>query len=377
MVSVIIPVYNGEKYIADSINSVLKQTYSNIEIIVVDDGSEDRTGEIVKSFSKVKYFHKKNQGVSSSRNFGMSVAQGNYIAFLDADDMYTPDKIEKQVDLLKRNEDIEVVYNDGIIADENLIAINIMKSEYILENQADFAACLLFRQIVPVPASIMIRKKCISGGIVYDEGYTNAEDYGFIIRLAERYKFTYIPEPLYIYRRHENNLTNAHNLQKKMENDVIKQLGIEKIQSIVEKSSFPLHERKFLLAKIYIKIDEYLLAKNIMFELAKEGFECSCLWFYLGNCSFLLGESEEALKFYQNAVLADNKMAEAFNNIACIYANKDRRKATELLKQALKLRPDYMDAQRNLSMIEIGQTNYKITLRELRKVLISYSDISS
>ena len=217
MVSVIIPVYNGEKFIKDAINSVIEQTYDEIEIIVVDDGSYDNTMEIVRSFGNVRYFYRENKGVSASRNFGMSVAKGRYIAFLDADDLYTPDKIKKQAELLECNTDIDVVYNDCKVVGKDLKVINILKGEYVLENQADFTAALLFRQIVPVPASIMIRKKCISGGIAYDERYTNAEDYDFIIKLAEGHKFFYLPEPFRCLQRHDKNLTNALYIQQQAE----------------------------------------------------------------------------------------------------------------------------------------------------------------
>ena len=81
MVSVVIPVFNGEKYIAEAINSVLKQTYSDIEVIVVDDGSVDKTPDVVKSFKKVNYIYQNNAGPSSARNTGMAASHGEYIAF--------------------------------------------------------------------------------------------------------------------------------------------------------------------------------------------------------------------------------------------------------------------------------------------------------
>jgi len=374
MVSIIIPVYNGEHYIAEAIDSLLKQTYNEIEIIVVDDGSEDNTAGIVKSFSQVIYIHQDNQGVSASRNLGMSVAGGDYIAFLDADDLYTPKKVEKQVDVLINNPDIDVVYNDGIETDKNKRTLNILKSEYVFENQADFVAFLLFRQIVPVPASIMIRKKCINENVFYSREYVQAEDYDFILRLAERYKFKYIPETLYIYRRHENNLTNAHYLQQKSELEVLRKLGFDRIESIVGQALFPSFEKRFLLAKIYMKMNEYSLARDIMQQLAGQKPE-PYLWFYLGNCSYFLGNPGAAAEYYQKAILSDCKMAEAYNNLACIYAGKDKGIASKLLQQALKLRPAYMDAVHNTGQLESGMADFKFTVRELRKSLTNYMNV--
>ncbi len=107
-VSIIIPVYNGSKYVGEAIESALNQTYKNIEIIVVNDGSTDngKTEEVVKSFGdKVKYLNKENGGVSSALNLGLKNITGDYVSWLSHDDVYTPDKIEKQINLLAGQED--------------------------------------------------------------------------------------------------------------------------------------------------------------------------------------------------------------------------------------------------------------------------------
>ncbi|MFN9913603.1 MAG: glycosyltransferase family 2 protein, partial [Pirellulaceae bacterium] len=99
VVSVVIPVYNGETFVFDTINSVVNQTYSNIEILVVDDGSTDATASIVKSIvdPRITYFHQANSGVSRARNFGMLQAHGSFIMFLDADDLLHPGFIEQRI----------------------------------------------------------------------------------------------------------------------------------------------------------------------------------------------------------------------------------------------------------------------------------------
>ena len=97
LVSIIICVYNGEKYIESCLKSVLAQTYPNIEAIVVDDGSTDRTSSIVKNFPGIKYIYQENKGVAEARNTGLKYCNGDYIAWLDADDLYLPEKVEEQV----------------------------------------------------------------------------------------------------------------------------------------------------------------------------------------------------------------------------------------------------------------------------------------
>ncbi len=109
LVTCIIPAFNREKYIAEAIDSVLDQTYGNIEIIVIDDGSTDNTSEIVKSFnSKVKYFYQPNSGASAARNSGILKAAGDFISFLDSDDLWEKNKISLQMECFKNNPGIDI-----------------------------------------------------------------------------------------------------------------------------------------------------------------------------------------------------------------------------------------------------------------------------
>lgn len=115
-VSVIIPTYNRAEFISDAIESVLNQTFEDYEIIIVDDGSTDNTKQIVQSYtSKVKYYYQEQSGVSSARNYGIKAATGEYIAFLDSDDQFLPQKLEKQVEVLENNPRIGIVYSPHII----------------------------------------------------------------------------------------------------------------------------------------------------------------------------------------------------------------------------------------------------------------------
>lgn len=111
LVSVIIAVYNGEKYLAQAIESVLEQTYSSVELLVIDDGSQDKTEQIAKKYaSQIRYFFQFNQGQPAALNFGLSLAKGSYIAFLDADDLYLPNKTALQAEFLQAMPQIDMVF---------------------------------------------------------------------------------------------------------------------------------------------------------------------------------------------------------------------------------------------------------------------------
>lgn len=106
-VSCVICVYNGETYLAEAIRSIIKQTYANIELIVVDDGSSDNSGKIAKQFPEVKYVYKENKGHASALNLGLKMAQGGLVAFLDCDDLWLPEKIEKQLQEFEQNPQLQ------------------------------------------------------------------------------------------------------------------------------------------------------------------------------------------------------------------------------------------------------------------------------
>lgn len=110
-VSVIIPAFNAAKYLAEALDSALAQTYLPVEILLIDDGSTDNTAGIVKKYGdKIRYFYQENQGIGAARNTGVHLAEGDYISFLDADDYWTPDKLEKQMAVLAANPEIQLVF---------------------------------------------------------------------------------------------------------------------------------------------------------------------------------------------------------------------------------------------------------------------------
>src|SRR5919199_2454966 len=198
-ISVIIPVYNGEKTIKETIESVLKQTFKDFELLVINDGSQDATLDIVNRIQdpRLKVFSYPNAGQSTSRNRGIELAVGEYISFIDADDLWTPDKLEAQVKALQENPQAAVAYSwtDWIDQSSQLIG----KGSYITENGEVFAK-LLLNDFVANGSNCLIRRQALIEVGGFDESVTPAEDWDLWLRLAARYEFVVVPSPQILYR---------------------------------------------------------------------------------------------------------------------------------------------------------------------------------
>ena len=200
LVSVIIPVYNGEKTIRETINSVLAQTFGDLEVIAIDDGSTDGTVEAISSIAddRVSVFSYPNAGQAASRNRGISRASGEFIAFLDADDLWTPQKLEAQLQALKENPDAAVAYSwsDCIDEDGNYLrpASHVTLNGNVLE-------ALFLVNFIDNGSNPLIRKTALEAVGVFDETMPPTEDWDLWLRLAERYPFVCVSQPHILYRQ--------------------------------------------------------------------------------------------------------------------------------------------------------------------------------
>jgi len=363
LVSVIIAVYNGEKYINEAIESVLNQTYRNIELIVVDDGSTDSTANIVKRYKDIKYIFQEHKGKYAARNLAMENAHGDYITFIDADDAYINTKIEKQLQVLNRNPEVDVVYNDLIVADENLGYIHTLKNDGKYENKEDLLANTIYRQVIQGPICMMIRRD--AKDVKWDENLKYVGDYKYIIDLANNYEFKYLEESLYKYRNHKENIFNNYKEVIKEEIQLLKNIGINKINKSVDKSTYNNYEKNLLISKIYIKIDELEEAKAIL-EYIKDEKESSSVYFYLGICNYKLNKVDKAINNYKEAIRINKKMAEAYNNLGCCVALKKKKQADKYFQKAIKINKEYIDAKFNLEALVNEKNEFNITESELR-----------
>lgn len=207
LVSVVIPAFNAGKFIEQAVDSVLAQTYSNYEIIIVDDGSSDDTVERLRSYGdKVTVISQPNRGVSSARNAGIMRARGEWIAFLDADDYWEPEKLEKQVNFIKQNPDMILVHTGKRLFDEKGTVEYDEASYHQLRQSADFRS-LLVRNCINT-SSVMVRKDIVVEAGMFDSTIRHFEDQDLWLRLAKKGRFGYIPEDLFHYRIHGTQATS-------------------------------------------------------------------------------------------------------------------------------------------------------------------------
>lgn len=205
MVSIITPAYNSEKYIAETILSVLAQSYQNWEMIIVDDNSSDRTAEIITSFqekdSRIKYFHNStNKGSAFSRNLALQNAKGKWIAFLDSDDLWHPEKLEKQIEFMKKN-NYHFSYTNYCEIDENTREKGVLISgPKVISRKMMKAYCW------PGCLTIMYDAKKI--GLIQSADLEINEEYSIWIKASNKSNCYLLDENLAKYRRHSQSLSN-------------------------------------------------------------------------------------------------------------------------------------------------------------------------
>ena len=201
LISIIIPTYNRSWILKEAIDSVLSQDFTDFELIIVDDGSTDKTQDILNAYSKdIIVFKQNNRGVSAARNAGISLASGRFIAFLDSDDLWLPKKLSAQVDFFKSNRDALICQTDEIWI-RNGVRVNPKKKH------KKFAGDL-FKQSLSLclvsPSAVMIKRRLFEKVGVFDETLPACEDYDLWLRISCRYPVYLIKTPLVIKRGGHN-----------------------------------------------------------------------------------------------------------------------------------------------------------------------------
>lgn len=238
MISVIIPSYNSGRYICEAVDSVLSQSYTDYEIIVVDDGSTDNTRASLEKYKdSIRYIYQENRGLAGARNTGIKLAGGEYLQFLDADDIILPEKFEKQIHFLENNTHYDIVYCDYMFFDADGRK---WKTERFRPG-GDILYALIKDIFFPAHAPLF-RREVIEKAGFFNEELRAVEDWEFWLRVAYcGFRFYFMGEVLCLYRQHESTLTKNRVLimenkihvienasQKMLSGNVRKRLGIRR-----------------------------------------------------------------------------------------------------------------------------------------------------
>jgi glycosyltransferase involved in cell wall biosynthesis len=211
LVSVVIPSYNRASLVGDAIDSALAQTHRNTEIIVVDDGSTDDTDKIMERYAanpRVRYLkHPTNRGIPAARNTGIRHARGEYIALLDSDDMWLPNKLETQLQVFRQDvaKEVAAVWSDAYVVD---VSGNTRTSGVRVPREVDLIQ--LFRHNFIIAQTTMMRRACVDRVGLFDEDLRGgSDDYDMWLRLARHFKLRYVRTPLATIRLHGGNYSSV------------------------------------------------------------------------------------------------------------------------------------------------------------------------
>jgi len=274
-ISIITPAYNAEKFIRRTIDSVLAQSYANFEMLILDDGSNDKTRKEIECIKnqdrRIKYFYQANKGLAVSRNRLCNMANGEYIAFLDHDDEWLPDKLQVQMDVFKRNQECVLVYGNVM----NVYSDNRTKNHNSFDHRLPrkgnvFYSYLIEGNFMPQP-SIIIKSEILKQYLPFSAKFKIAVDWELLLRISRNHSFDYVNQVVARY--------NVHNQRESAKNVL---LEIEEVLSIMDfwykndPNLRSLYQRSYLRAKAKVhmqKVYHYQASGNINKEL-KEMLTC-------------------------------------------------------------------------------------------------------
>lgn len=214
IISVIIPAYNAQRTILETIQSLQQQTFSDFEIVVINDGSTDGTVELLKQIAepRLKVFSYENGGLPVARNRGIDRATGDYITFIDADDLWTPDKLESQLTALQQNPQAGVAYSWTAFINEKSEVLYAWEPIYY---QGNVYPQLLVKNFISSGSNILVRREFIEAAGRFDPTLKSAEDWDYYIRLAAACQFVLVPQYQILYRRSSQSMTSKVDVMEK------------------------------------------------------------------------------------------------------------------------------------------------------------------
>lgn len=301
-VSIVVPTFNRSEMLRETINSILNQTFKDIEVTVIDNCSVDNTKTVLQSFNdkRIRYFEHPNNGIIAvNMNYGMKKARGEYIAFCDDDDLWMPNKLEKQLFEFEKDEKIALICSNGINFNKNgdvgVIYNNVGDKHFTFE-------ALVFENRI-INSSILVKKSVIDEVGMMDEEpeFLGSEEYSLWIRIAKKYKIKYINLPLVKYRTHpgvyRRNETESLNAKRQIFKKLLKNKIID---NKLYKMAVNRLDYKYIISKL-VNEDDITLGAILKNKMSISGKSISLIFYFLLRIRMF-----NNLRHIKHKILCDN-----------------------------------------------------------------------
>ena len=369
--SVVMPVRNGERFVGEAIESLLTQAVRPSEIIVVDDGSADRTPEILRSYgTAIQIIALSGSGASAARNAGIRTASGELIAFLDSDDICLPERLEKQIRVLESDPDAAMVFCAMAYVDENgrLSGGEIRCPEYRREG---FQGQLFERNRIGSTSAAMVRRQVLKALGGFDEALAYNEEYDLWLRIASQHPVAHVDEVLLHYRLHNENISRFREEQRLNEIRAMTKHSEDSIREALGKTYPDPYAADLAFARVLFRMERLDKAGDVLNRLRSDGHETPLLHFILGNVYMKQKALPQAEEAYRRCLGLDPDYAAAYNNLGVIFAAHNRHDdALRAFETARRLKQHYSDPCHNLLCLGKGDCQeMRPTFAPLRAVL--------
>ncbi|HCL4438286.1 TPA: glycosyltransferase [Clostridium botulinum] len=385
-VSAVIPCYNCENFIEETVSSLLSQTIQLKEIILINDASTDNTAEILRQIEEknkdiVKVIDlKKNKGASYARNYGVKISRGDYILFMDSDDVAELMLIENYRSRLQElnygmEDKYALCYSAYIQIDEKDNEISEIIKGIQVEPEEILGYEFLRNYIISTSGVVVYKKLFLECG-GFNEKLVYSEDWDLWLKLAMKGGFAYINKPMVKIRRHLNNISSNIKNMLEGERKVLSNYNIDFIESSIYRRNLPYEKNTVDFVSMLFKLDYWKEGYNKLSQTISLGYSSDSLLFYLGLYYLKRNCIKEARINFDKTLTLNSSHGAALNNMGGIYLLMNNKElAKEYFLKALKIYSNYIDANFNLELLnnsEITKNEIKFTWRELRGVLISY-----
>lgn len=381
-ISVVIPLYNAEKYITATLNSLIAQTYPIDEILVVDDCGPDHSAEVVKKYSEqhplvrlIQQSH--NQGGSAARNRGMQEAKNEWVLMMDADDTIHPDLLKSQVELLQQYQDTKpapVCVHPAYVqtdAEGNILNNSEYRGRQLPFNET--FGSLLVRNYIITPSGLLLNREAALGMGGYKTNFLVSEDAEFILRLSREGTFLYLDEPYVYFRRHPMSITSDLKKASQAGQAILDVYSIDEIKDAIFCRNYSEQKNLMDFVTLLYQYQQYDEGFRYLTDVVGEEFKESKL-FYQALYYTEMHQGENAVHYLDELIALNEGHGAALNNRGVLYAKAGNMEAAQaLFEKALQQFPGYMDATDNLNLLASEKDEYRFTKRELRKNLLRYS----